>query len=421
MRIFFAINQFKRVERLIDSYLGSRCRSVGYQYGEIVRAMMCNFFCGGDRTEDINRIKAGIGYGPGQRLCSPDTVLRVLEELATDDTVYTSDKGKEYRFNKAEVLNGLLVYVAVKTGRLVPGRVYDLDFDHEFLKAEKWDALWAYKGMRGYSPGVAVLTDVQTGEQVIVGVENRDGNANVRFHQEDTLGRILLNVVEQGIRVRHARMDCGSYSKPVVAMLLRHCGRIFIRAEMSRSLRASLGGPLVWRKAEINDIGLETTSLPFDAFADDAPNCRLVVQRMRKEKGEQLDIFEGDAYTYRAILTNEHRMTEDGVITHYNQRGAKERIFDQMDNDFGWHYLPKSELAQNAVFMLLTAIIRNFYEWLTHIRRLREFGIKAGTRMKAFTARLVAVPAKWVRTGRRHVLNLYTDNHAYVDLYAEYG
>ena len=141
MRIFFAINQFKRVERLIDSYLGSRCRSVGYQYGEIVRAMMCNFFCGGDRTEDINRIKAGIGYGPGQRLCSPDTVLRVLEELATDDTVYTSDKGKEYRFNKAEVLNGLLVYVAVKTGRLVPGRVYDLDFDHEFLKAEKWDAL----------------------------------------------------------------------------------------------------------------------------------------------------------------------------------------------------------------------------------------------------------------------------------------
>ncbi|MBR6283210.1 MAG: hypothetical protein IKR25_02805 [Muribaculaceae bacterium] len=57
--------------------------------------MMCNFFCGGDRTE------AGIGYGPGQRLCSPDTVLRVLEELATDNTVYTSDKGKLQEVEKA--------------------------------------------------------------------------------------------------------------------------------------------------------------------------------------------------------------------------------------------------------------------------------------------------------------------------------
>lgn len=40
-------------------------------------------------------------------------------------------------------------------------------------------------------PWVAVLTDVKSGEQVIVGVENRDGNANVKFHQEDTLNRIL--------------------------------------------------------------------------------------------------------------------------------------------------------------------------------------------------------------------------------------
>ncbi len=31
--------------------------SVGYQYGQIVRAMMYYFFWGGDRTEDINSIK----------------------------------------------------------------------------------------------------------------------------------------------------------------------------------------------------------------------------------------------------------------------------------------------------------------------------------------------------------------------------
>ncbi len=49
-----------------------------------------------------------MGYGPDGRLCSPDTVLRMLSQL----TVYTSESGKEYRFNTAETLNGLLVYVA---------------------------------------------------------------------------------------------------------------------------------------------------------------------------------------------------------------------------------------------------------------------------------------------------------------------
>ena len=78
---------------------------------------------------------------------------------------------------------------------------YDLDFDHEFLKAEKWDARWTYKGMLDYSPGEAVLTDVKSGVQVIVGVENSDGNANVnvKFHQEDTLNRILYNLAQFGI------------------------------------------------------------------------------------------------------------------------------------------------------------------------------------------------------------------------------
>ena len=69
--------------------------------------------------------------------------------LTARDTIYKSVSGKEYRFNTADTLNALLVYVAVRCGQLVPGRVYDLDFDHEFLKAEKWDVRWTYKGMPG--------------------------------------------------------------------------------------------------------------------------------------------------------------------------------------------------------------------------------------------------------------------------------
>ena len=150
-----------------------------------------------------------------------------------------------------------------------------------------------------------------------------------------------------------------------------------------------------------------------------------MVQRQRKEKGTQLDCFEeggDDVYVYRAILTNEWDMTEEEVIGFYNQRGAKEKVFDQMDNDFGWHYLPKGLLSENTVFMTLTDSIRNFYRLLLTRQELRAFGIQATTRMKAFINKVVSVVAGWSRGGRRNILTICTGNaEAYKPLYADYG
>ncbi|MBQ9655346.1 MAG: hypothetical protein IJV38_04925 [Prevotella sp.] len=36
------------------------------------------------------------------------------------------------------------------------------------------------------------------------------------------------------------------------------------------------------------------------------------------------------------------------------------------------------------------------------------FGIKATDRVKSFLFRFVAVPAKWIRTARQNVLNVYS-------------
>ena len=71
----------------------------------------------------------------------------------------------------------------------------------------------------------------------------------------------------------------------------------------------------------------------------------------------------------------------------------------------GWKSLPKSFMNQNAVFLLLTALIRNFYEMLKD--RMGK------DKLKPFVFRFVSVPAKWVRTARQHVLNIYTNNEAY--------
>ena len=52
---------------------------------------------------------------------------------------------------------------------------------------------------------------------IIVGGENRDGNTNVRFHQEDTLRRIMDRVTsELGVVIERFRADCGSFSKEII-------------------------------------------------------------------------------------------------------------------------------------------------------------------------------------------------------------
>ena len=137
------------------------------------------------------------------RTCSSDTILRGISELATANTTYTPDTGKSYEFNPATKLNSLLVKVLLSTGQLVAGAPYDLDFDHRFIETEKYDTKMTYKKFTGYSPGVAVIGDL------IVGIENRDGNANVRFHQQDTLGRIFSNIESNDIHIKRARMARG--------------------------------------------------------------------------------------------------------------------------------------------------------------------------------------------------------------------
>lgn len=79
--------------------------------------------------------------------------------------------------------------------------------------------------------------------------------------------------------------------------------------------------------------------------------------------GTQLDMFTGDTYIYRSILTNDYQGTEKEVIEYYNARGASEKIFDEMNNDFGWKHLPFSFLNENCSFMIITAMVKNFYKF----------------------------------------------------------
>ena len=117
---------------------------------------------------------------------------------------------------------------------------------------------------------------------------------------------------------------------------------------------------------------------------------RLVIQRQKRMDGVQ-DLWEGE-YTYRCILTNDYESSAREIVEFYNLRGGKERIFDDMNNG-------------------------KFYKAIIHRLDVKRFGLNATSRIKAFVFRYVSVPAKWIRTSRRYVLNIYTCNNAYADVF----
>ena len=403
--LFHVRRLFSRyVGPVIDNALGLRCTSFGYQYSEILGSLSSVYFCGGDCVEDVtSHLMPHLSLDPTLRTCSSDTILRGISELATANTTYISDTGKSYAFNTAPKLNSLLVKALVNTGQLVSGESYDMDFDHQFIGTEKHDAKMTYKKFTGYSPGVAVMGDL------VVGIENRDGNANVRFHQQDTLERIFSNLERNGIHTKRARMDCGSCSREIVEAIERHSEHFYIRANRCASLYDSLLALRGWQREEINGIEYELNSIITEKWEGKA--YRLVIQRERRMDGN-LDLWEGE-YTYRCILTNDYTSTNREIVEFYNLRGGKERIFDDMNNGFGWARLPKSFMAENTVFLLLTALIRNFYKFLMDRLDTKAFGLKKNSRVKAFVFRFISVPAKWIRTARHYELNIYTDNPTY--------
>jgi hypothetical protein len=345
--------EFKRcgLRELIDRQLGTRNSTKGYTYGNLIGNMFNLYLCGGECAEDIQlHFRQTLELIPSNRLASADTLLRLFNELAVENTEVVSSSDKKYRFNINEKLNDLNVKSLLLTKQLVKGESYDFDYDNQIVEHEKYDAGRTYKKNTGYFPGIATIGDK------IVYVENRDGNANVKTAQAETLERAYKTLVNNGIRIKRSRMDAGSYSREIVDTVARNSEYFYIRANRSEALTERIRHITDWQSVEINCIKQQVASIPFTGFFADR-NYRLVVAR-EKTGDPQLDLFEGEKFTYRCILTNDAEKTEKEVIEYYNARGASEKTFDIQNNDFGWGHLPTSNMNSNTAYLIITAMLK---------------------------------------------------------------
>ncbi len=401
--ISFANNSFNKtgLGQLIDNELGIRVKTIGFDYSEILRNLSNVFLSGGGVIEDIStHLGEHLKMIPGNNVPSPDTVLRAIKELSTANTSFRSQNGIDYNFNINIRLNKLNLKVLLQTGQLTVNHSYDFDYDNQVIANNKYDAKRTYKKNKGYVPSIATIEDK------IVYVENRDGNANVKLEQAGTLTRAYELLKSEGITVNRSRMDAGSYAKDIINVVSQNSKQFYIRANKSANLFEQITEISTWKSVEINYKNYEVASIPFKQFFVDR-NYRLVIMR-EKGSSNQIDLFTQDTFAYRSILTDDWDSTEKEVIEYYNNRGTSEKIFDVMNNDFGWKHLPFSFLNENNAFMIITAMIKNFYNFFVAIVSQEFEGINPTTRLKRFVFRFITVAGKWVYQGRQWVLKLYS-------------
>ena len=382
-----------------------------YNLFDILMSYWSVFFCGGDCAEDLSiNLKNGLNNNPYINIPSPDRVLERIKSLSDSTQICTANRGeKEHQFSLAEGLNRLNLRML----SLLPGfnkTNVVLDYDNTLIFTEKADARMTYKKANGYFPGVGMI-----GKHVVY-VENRNGNSSAHVMQHETIERMAALLREAGITIDVIRADSASYTYDIIKSMEKTAKRIFIKARMSEPLEKEIADIKEWKEVKLGDEIIfrgSTTFTPFIRFArgnqdktGSLNEYRLVVTKEARKDG-QINLFTGEAFNYSPIMTNDFDRTDDEVVFFYNARGAQEKEFDELKNDFGWNKMPFSKMEQNTVFLLFMAMCKNLYAHMIVRFSEKIKSLSPHFRIKKFIFRFICIPAKWTVSGRTRHLRLY--------------
>ena len=101
---------------LIEKHLGTRSLQSEFSYSDVIKNLWLLFLAGGDCAEDIDEhLKSDFLELPNLKVCSPDTIGRVLKGLAQQKEIHISNSGIEHQFSNHDNLNALNLEMLLKT------------------------------------------------------------------------------------------------------------------------------------------------------------------------------------------------------------------------------------------------------------------------------------------------------------------
>jgi hypothetical protein len=399
----------KGLPEFLNNELVYRGICAKYTHSDVVLSLFTKSLTQGTRLSDLETVKAKLAGQQFSPIPSPDTVEYVCQRLKQSNQVKTTIDGIVHELNYDNRLNVLLIRLAVKCNQLKPSdkQGYILDYDNVVIENEKQDARFSYKKTKAYHPGFAFIG------RIPVHIENRNGNTPAGYGQKETIGRCLVNLHKEGIRVSAFRGDSASYQKEVIELMARQGIKFYIRMQDFKGIRETFADLKDWQAVRINEQKKEVCSTGYK-FKGSDKTYRVVVTRTLK-KSNQLDAFEGRDYHYQAIITNDNDKSEQEVIGFYNQRGDSEKSNCYLLNDFNLSHLPFMDMDTNTVYMYLMAMCATLFEWIKQVLVANKtLGISIAMRAKAVCFRYIVVACCWVSHARKTVIRVFSKQRYHV-------
>jgi Transposase DDE domain group 1 len=399
--INFMEADFRRLglDKLIIQQLGFRNLTAVYSYADVLKSLFYMFSIGGDVLDDLNILREQLQDQPVLKACSPDTVEYVCQELRQPTRQIITDKGVSHQINEHDSFNSLLAALSLYGGTLNRHQSYTLDYDGHIVENTKPDNTCNYKQTQSYYPVILSI------KKLPVFIQNRNGNTPESYDQLNLIRKTVIRCEALSLQLKKFRADACCYEKDTIEYLEQNGFTYYIRAEMNAGLRIALEDEPEWQPVILNNKKVEVCSLEEKLFGSQ-PYRRIVAYRY-KVKG-QLTIDDANGYRYYSVVTND---TADALscIEFYNQRGCEgEHHFKELDHDFGWNKLPFDNMEMNTVYLYATTIAYLLFNIFKKEYAAKTTMVQMSMQLKNFILHFVTLPAKWIKTGRRYILKIFT-------------
>jgi hypothetical protein len=370
---------------------------------------------GGDCLADVGQLRAAPEvFGP---VASDPTVSRCIDALAADAPAALAAIGAARAAARKRAWK-LAGEQAPDSGiDASTPLVIDVDATLVTAHSEKESAAPTFKRGFGFHPLWAFVDHGPEGTGEPLSVLLRAGNAgsNTVIDHKAVIGAALAQLPGGHPRSKKVlvRIDGAGGTHELLAWLTRR--------RLSYSVGFSLPGDLAsvqQRLARIPDRAWEPAydadGQPRDgAFVAEVTDLfdltswpagmRLIVRKERPHPGAQLRITDADGMRITAFVTNSTKgQLADLELRHRRRARAEDRI--RCAKDTGLANLPLHDFAQNQIWCALVALACELTAWMQTLT-LAEHEARRWE-PKRLRLRLLAIPARHARTGRRRLLHL---------------
>lgn len=269
--------------------------------------------------------------------------------------------------------------------------------DATVIEAEKKEAQWTYKKVKGYQPILGFIVE----NSVCLAYEFREGNVQAGAGAKEFLER-CDRACPEGKRITRIRSDSAFYKAEVLNWCEEQGKRYTITADKDKAVMEATATIRDWKRLfsqEGEETGREVgsaihimnnTLLPF----------RLIVQRW---KNPQMDLFSPDGWCYQMIATNMDELEPEEVVWFHNETGQTENLIKELKIGFGMEQMVSGCFFVNAFYFLIGVLAYN----ITQAQKLLFMEEEWKTRtIGTIRWRLVEIAGKIIRHGRRVILKI---------------